>query len=265
MEKLYCSGTSLKSLKLKGCTVLLNLECVENPKLQSLDITGCSSLLQAVKEPDNHEAGEESAIFTKSNIDQVINRKARLHFPVSCTLTANGAVLYAQSKSVAGCTITAGSVVYTGKALKPIPKVKYNGTALKKGVDFKVVSYKNNKKVGYGTVTIKGMGAYEGEAQGTFKILPKATRIKSVTGGKGKLTAKWTKVPGVAGYQIQISLKKNFSSGMKKMLNGASTIKKTLSKLKTKGIYYVRVRAYHKIGKEYFWSAWSATKKVSVK
>ena len=174
-------------------------------------------------------------------------------------------MLYAQAKSVAGCTITVASVAYTGKALKPIPKVKYDGTALKKGVDFKVVSYKNNKKVGYGTVTIKGMGAYEGEAQGTFKILPKATRIKSVTGGKGKLTAKWTKVPGVAGYQIQISLMKNFSSGMKKMLNGASTIKKTLSKLKTKGIYYVRVRADHKIGKEYFWSAWSATKKVRVK
>lgn len=49
------------------------------------------------------------------------------------------------------------------------------------------------------------------------------------------------------------------------MLSGASTTGKTLDGLKTKGTYYVRVRAYHKIGKEYFWSAWSATKKVSVK
>ena len=44
---------------------------------------------------------------------------------------------------------------YTGKAVNPKLKVTYKGTTLKQGVDY-TVTYKNNKKVGTATATIKG-------------------------------------------------------------------------------------------------------------
>ena len=264
LHTLFCDGTKLKSLNLKGCENLSSLECVDTPSLHRLDISGCTRLLKAVKENEASasESSDRVRFYRKeSNIQDLYTQ---LSMPATCTLTANGAVLYAATKDIAGCVITTGDVAYTGKRLKPVPKVKYDGTALKKGVDF-TLSYKNNIKVGYATVIVKGKGNYGGEAEATFRILPKATTIKKVTGGKGKLTAQWRKVSGVAGYQVEVSRNKKFEGSLKKMFSGAKTTKKTIGKLKTKGIYYVRVRAYHKISGEYFWSAWSKTKKVRVK
>lgn len=51
---------------------------------------------------------------------------------------------------------------YTGKAIKPLPSLTYNGAALQKGTDF-TLSYKNNKKTGKATITIKGIGKYTGK------------------------------------------------------------------------------------------------------
>ena len=69
---------------------------------------------------------------------------------------------------------------YTGKALKPALPVKYDGKTLKNGKDY-TVSYKNNKKPGLATVTVKGKVEYYGTATATFKIAPKAvTNFKAV-------------------------------------------------------------------------------------
>ncbi|MBR3318295.1 MAG: hypothetical protein IKG21_10810 [Atopobiaceae bacterium] len=59
---------------------------------------------------------------------------------------------------------------YTGKAIKPSPKVTYNGWTLVKGTDY-TLSYKNNTKVGTATVTITGKGSFEGTKKVTFKIV----------------------------------------------------------------------------------------------
>ena len=67
-------------------------------------------------------------------------------------------------------TVKVANQTYTGKALKPLPTVKYNGMTLKKGVDY-TVSYKNNKKVSNkAQVIIKGMGNYSGTTKTYFKI-----------------------------------------------------------------------------------------------
>lgn len=55
------------------------------------------------------------------------------------------------------------------KAVKPSVKVKYQGTALKKGTDY-TVTYKNNKKKGKGTIIIKGKGEYTGKKVIKFTI-----------------------------------------------------------------------------------------------
>ncbi|MBQ6537950.1 MAG: hypothetical protein IJL75_03495 [Eubacterium sp.] len=63
---------------------------------------------------------------------------------------------------------------YTGKKVKPVPKVtiKISSTryTLKKGTDY-TLSYKNNVKKGTATLTIKGKGNYKGTRTVKYKIV----------------------------------------------------------------------------------------------
>ena len=61
---------------------------------------------------------------------------------------------------------------YTGKYIKPVPKLKVNGHTLTKNKDY-TISYKNNKKKGTATITLKGKGNYKGTKKKTFKIVKK--------------------------------------------------------------------------------------------
>jgi len=143
--------------------------------------------------------------------------------------------------------------------------VKYGKKALKKGTDY-TVSYKNNKAVGTSTVTVKGKGNYTGTATKTFKINPKAVSGLKLTAGKGKLGVSWKKsAGGIGGYQLQYALKKSFAGGKKVTVKKASTLKATLKNLKKGKTYYVRIRAFKKISKTTYWSAWSAAKQAKVK
>ena len=167
--------------------------------------------------------------------------------------------------SIAKAKITVSSQVYTGKALKPAVTVKYGSKTLKKGTDY-TVSYKNNKAIGTATVTVTGKGDYTGTAKKTFKINPKAVSGLKLTAGKGRLTVSWKKgAGGIGGYQLQYGLKKSFSGAKKATVSKASTVKGTIKNLKKGKIYYVRIRAFKKVGKTTYWSAWSAAKKARVK
>lgn len=59
---------------------------------------------------------------------------------------------------------------YTGEQIKPAVTVEYNGTTLKRGTDY-TVSYGANKKLGKGTVIIKGKGNCTGTVTKTFSIV----------------------------------------------------------------------------------------------
>ena len=167
--------------------------------------------------------------------------------------------------SIAKAKVTVSSQVYTGKALKPAVTVKYESKTLKKGTDY-TVSYKNNKAIGTATVTVTGKGDYTGTAKKTFKINPKAVSGLKLTAGKGRLTVSWKKgAGGIGGYQLQYGLKKSFSGAKKATVSKASTVKGTIKNLKKGKIYYVRIRAFKKVGKTTYWSAWSAAKKAKVK
>ena len=71
---------------------------------------------------------------------------------------------------------------YTGKAIKPIPKVKYKGKALKNGRDF-TLSYKSNKKAGTAKVIIKGKGNFAGKKTVTFAIKKSSANKKNSSSG----------------------------------------------------------------------------------
>lgn len=177
----------------------------------------------------------------------------------------------ASLKDTAKLTLSKTSVTFTGKAIKPGTTVKAtigeDVLTLKKGTDY-TVSYKNNIKTGTATVTVTGKGNYTGTLSAKFKITaPKVTasKLSSVTGASKKFTAKWKKVSGVTGYQIQYSTKKNFKSGNKTVtVKGAKNVSKVISKLK-KGTYYVRIRSYKTVSGTTFRSSWSAAKTVKVK
>jgi len=184
---------------------------------------------------------------------------------VTPTPTSAPAPTAAPRISLSKCKITLKPQVYTGKALKPAVKVVLDKKTLKSGTDY-TVSYKNNKAIGTATVTVTGKGSYTGTKKASFKINPKAVTGLKLTEGKGLINAGWKKsADGVDGYQLQYSLKKSFSGAKKVTVAKAATVKKVLKGLTTGKTYYVRIRAFKKVGKNTYYSAWSAAKTAKVK
>ena len=82
----------------------------------------------------------------------------------------------------------------------------------------------------------------------SFKIYPKKIKLKSVkSSSKGKLTVRWGKIK-VDGYYIRYSKYKNFKK-YKTINLKANKSKYIIKNLKSKKKYYVKVRAYKKVGK----------------
>jgi len=167
--------------------------------------------------------------------------------------------------SIKNCKITGiKDAVFTGKAIKPSPVVKYNGKKLVEGTDY-TVKYANNKAVGKATVTITGKGKYGASVKRAFKINPKAVALAGLTAGKQQLVVKWNKGTGITGYEVQYGLKKSFAGAKKVTIKKAATVKTVLKKLTTGKKYYVRVRAYKTVGGKKYYSAWSKAKGAKVK
>lgn len=153
--------------------------------------------------------------------------------------------------------------VCTGKEIKPALTLKYSGKTLKKGTDYSV-AFKDNKDVGKATVTVTGKGKYTGSVTVNFKIVPKPVKLVSLTPGKTKLTVKWKKGSGISGYEIEYSLKKDFSAS-KTATAGKSLTETVLRNLKEGRVYYVRIRTYKTVNGKKYYSEWSATLKQTLK
>lgn len=83
--------------------------------------------------------------------------------------------------------------------------------------------------------------------------------------GKKKVTVTYKKVSGATSYKVTYSTSKKFKKAKTVTVKSGKTVKKTISKLKSKKTYYVKVRAVKKVkGKSYI-GKWSAVKKVKVK
>jgi phosphodiesterase/alkaline phosphatase D-like protein len=98
--------------------------------------------------------------------------------------------------------------------------------------------------------------------------LPK-TKITSLKKGKKKITVKWKKKKQITGYQIQYSTDKKFKKNRKTVTVKAKKTSRTITKLKSKKKYYVRIRTYKTVksnGKtKKSYSGWSAVKSVKTK
>ena len=92
----------------------------------------------------------------------------------------------------------------------------------------------------------------------TMSFTAKAT-VKGTPAKKAVTVKVSKKVTNADGYEYSISLKSNMKSATKKVTTKASF---KFTKLKSKKVYYVRVRAYKKVGSKYIWGAYSKTVKV---
>ena len=163
---------------------------------------------------------------------------------------------------ISECQFTVKDQTYTGKALKPAVKVTYNKAKLKNGTDY-TVTYKNNTNIGVATVTVTGKGNYTGTKKLTFNINPKSTNFSKLKGGKQSINLNWKNPGNITGYEIQYSLKKDFSGGKTVKIKKAKTLTTTIKKLTGGQTYYVRIRTFTTVKKKgTFYSAWSKVKTV---
>ena len=149
---------------------------------------------------------------------------------------------------------------YNGKDHKP--KVTLPG--LVKGIDY-TVTYLNSK-IGKGTVRITLTGTkYEGIRNIYFKTNLLTVTDISIKSKKAKqMSISYDKYPK-AMCEIQYSTNKKFRTSVKKVKVNAKTYSKTISKLKSKKVYYVRMRSYIIVDKKTYYSNWSKTKSVRIK
>ena len=160
------------------------------------------------------------------------------------------------------------SYVYNGKNAKPKVTV-YNGRKKVSSKYYKV-TYKNNKKVGYATMIVKGKGKfakYAGKAAFTIKL--KTLKKPSVKkGAKGTLNVSWKRDGQATKYVVQYSQSKKFKGKSTKTVTITNNkIGKTVLKgLTGKKNYYVRVRSCKAVNGRKIWSSWSSrSSKVKVK
>ena len=158
------------------------------------------------------------------------------------------------------------SVAYSGGSQRP-QVVVYDSEGNIIIAKYYSVSYKNNKKVGTGTITIKMKDKYSGTFTKKFKIVPKSTSLTKVKGVSKGIKVTWKKrTSQTTGYEIQYSTDKNFKSKTKTVTikkNSANSV--TIKKLKPKKTYYVRMRTYKTVSGKKYYSSWSKVKTVRTK
>lgn len=103
------------------------------------------------------------------------------------------------------------------------------------------------------------------QAQGDAVTTLGKVSLKSAKGAKKKVTVKWKKAAGAAGYEVVIAKNKaGTKSASIYTVKKVSTVTKTVKGL-AKGKYFVKVRAYKTYKGNTLYGAFSAAKKVTVK
>lgn len=174
---------------------------------------------------------------------------------------------YIAPASLSSCSahVNGTSFTYTGQPLSPGVSVTYGSRGLVQGRDYSV-TYSNNINIGTAKALIKGQGNYTGSLGGTYEIVPKGTKITSLSKRSRGFKVKWKrKKSNTDGYQVQYSLNKQFQGAKTATIKKNKTTSKTVSKLKKKKKYFVRVRTFKKVNGTKYYSAWSGVKRVKTK
>ena len=143
-----------------------------------------------------------------------------------------------------------------------------------KSSDTKVATVNNNGQVtlkgpGKATITITAAATNNYNAATkkiTITVKPKQTAGLKVQKGKKRMTVSWKRDKKATGYQITYAQNKKFKKGKKNItISKNKTVKRAIKKLKARKTYYVKVRAYKKVGKTKIYGDYSKVKKVKVR
>ncbi|MBR0446963.1 MAG: hypothetical protein IIX28_00630 [Clostridia bacterium] len=158
------------------------------------------------------------------------------------------------------------SYVYNGKTKKPSVVVKTAGGSKISSSNYTVTYASGRKNVGKYKVTVKMKGAYSGTKNLYFTIKPPKTTIAKLTPAKTSIKAYVSrKTSQVTGYQIQYSTSKSFKSYKTKNITSYKTGSTSLTGVKRKTTYYVRVRTYKIVNGTKIYSSWTTAKKTKTK
>ena len=175
----------------------------------------------------------------------------------------NGAGQIAAAKSI---SLSATSYTYDGKVKKPTVTVKDSTGKTIAASNYNVTYGSGRKNVGKYTVKVTFKGDYTGTVTKSFQINPKSTTISGIMAKSKGFTVQWKKnKTQTTGYQIQYSTSSKFNRAKTVTVSKNKTTNNTISKLKAKKKYYVRIRTYKKIGSANYYSSWSKAKTVATK
>ena len=147
---------------------------------------------------------------------------------------------------------------YTGKKVKPKLYITIGTTALKKGKHYKV-SFKNNKKIGKATVTIKGKGKVKGKVKKTFKIVPAAPKLKVASIGVKNATVQWKHVTkGTNGVVVKYGTDRSMKGAKTKTIKGTATKQLKLNSLPRDKTIFVWISTYKVVKGKKYTSPWNA-------
>jgi hypothetical protein len=156
---------------------------------------------------------------------------------------------------------------YNGKVKKPVitvmDKTKKIGAA-----NYTVAfSSKSPKAVGTYKITVKLKGNYSGSGTASYVIVPQPTYFTKISRTRTSCTLGWKRVSAqTTGYQVQYSTDKTFKKNVKSyLMNDTKKISRYFGGLRRRTTYYVRVRAYKKIGSNYYCAVWSNVKNFTTR
>lgn len=181
-----------------------------------------------------------------------------------CGYKRADAIIYA----VKTINLSKDSFTCNGKSRKPSVVIKYRrGKFLKNKRDYTVSYPKSTKNVGSYNVQINFKGNYRGKIKENFTIIPKSTLISKVTPDKKGFIVKWKKQANqTTGYEIAYSTNSKFKKGTKIVtIRKNKTVSESISKLKAKKKYYVKIRTYKTVKGKKYYSDWSKAKTVTTK
>ena len=228
--------------------------------------------------------GAISAITWKSSAPQIAavdqNGTVTGMSPGTATIqasTQNGLSASCQvqvTKKATSITAKNFTKTYGNKPFSLGAKATSGGKLSYKSSNTKVATVSNTGRVtlkgpGKATITITAAATANYNAASknvTITVKPKKVAGLKVKKGKKRMTVSWKRDKKVTGYQITYAQNKKFKKGKKTItISKNKTIKRTVKKLKARKTYYVKVRAYKKVGKTKIYGAYSGTKKVKVK
>ena len=143
-----------------------------------------------------------------------------------------------------------------GKKWSTYATIKTNATV---NYTFKKLAAGNNYKFRVRFyITVEGKNYYSPWSKTLASpTLPTGTSLSKISAGKKSFSTNWKRNSAVTGYQIQYSLKDDFSGAKTVTIKSNKTLKTTLKKLNAKKVYYVRIRTYKTISKVNYFSVWN--------